>query len=150
MYVDKYLSLFGFRKGYSTQHCLSVMINKWKKAMDSGKLAGELLTDLSKAFDCLNNHELLIEFDKHYSPLTADAQPSLYLIAKLEAYGFHNSSLRYIVISQAGSKELRSTLPLVTGVTSYLEFLSQYWVPYYQYIYINDIFYFINMSDIAN
>ena len=74
MYVDKYLSpsLFGFRKGYSTQHCLSVMINKWKKAMDSGKLAGELLTDLSKAFDCLNNHELLI--------------------AKLEAYGFDNSS----------------------------------------------------------
>ena len=47
-YIDIYLSpfLFGFRKGYSTQHCLSVMVSKWKKAVDSGKLAGALLTDL--------------------------------------------------------------------------------------------------------
>ena len=36
-----------------------VMVNMWKKAIDSGQLAGALLTDLSKAFDCLN-HELLI------------------------------------------------------------------------------------------
>ena len=60
-YVDKYLSplLCGFRKGYSTQHCLSVMLDKWSKALDNGKIAGALLTDLSKAFDCLH-HELLI------------------------------------------------------------------------------------------
>ena len=32
-YVDKYLSpfLFGFRKGYSTEYCLIVMLEKWKK-----------------------------------------------------------------------------------------------------------------------
>ena len=69
-YIDKYLSPFlcGLRKGFSTQH-------RWKKAIDSGKLAGALLTDLSNAFDCLN-HELLI--------------------AKLEAYGFDQLSLTYI------------------------------------------------------
>ena len=35
-YIDKFLSpfLFGFRKGYSTQYCLMVMINKWNQAMD--------------------------------------------------------------------------------------------------------------------
>ena len=76
-YIEQYLSpfLFGFHKGYSTQHCLSVMIDKWKKAMDNRKLAGALLTDLSKSFDCLN-HKLLI--------------------AKLEAYGFDQASLKYI------------------------------------------------------
>ena len=42
VYIDKYLSpfLYGFRKGYSTQHCLTVMLDKWNKAIDNGKLAG--------------------------------------------------------------------------------------------------------------
>ena len=50
---------FGFRKGYSTQYCLLVMLEKWKNAVDKGKCFGALLTDFSKAFDCLS-HELLI------------------------------------------------------------------------------------------
>ena len=76
-YIDKYLSpyLCGFRKGYSTQHCLTVMLEQCKKALYSGNLAAALLTDLSKAFDCIN-HELLI--------------------AKLEAYGFDHESLAYV------------------------------------------------------
>ena len=48
----------GFRKGYSTQHCLLVMLETWKRPVDKGKVFGALLADLSKAFDCLN-HELL-------------------------------------------------------------------------------------------
>ena len=42
LYVEKYLSQFicGFCKGFSTQHCLTVMLDRLKKAMDSGKLAG--------------------------------------------------------------------------------------------------------------
>ena len=76
-YMNKYLShyLCGFRKSYNTQHCLVAMLEKWRKALDKRKLAGALLTDLSKAFDCLN-HELLI--------------------AKLEVYGFDYLSLAYI------------------------------------------------------
>ena len=35
------------------------MLEKWKRSVDSGKTFGALLTDLSKAFDCLD-HELLI------------------------------------------------------------------------------------------
>ena len=77
MYVEQYLSpyLCGFRKGYSTQYCLIIMLERWKKALDNRKIAGALLTDLSKAFDCLI-HELLI--------------------AKPEAYRFHHSALTYI------------------------------------------------------
>ena len=49
----------GFRKGHSTQQCLLAILQKWKRSVDSGKAFGTLLTDLSKAFDCLD-HELLI------------------------------------------------------------------------------------------
>ena len=51
------------------------MIERWKKAFDENKYVGAVLTDLSKAFDCLN-HELLI--------------------AKLEAYGFETEALSFI------------------------------------------------------
>ena len=49
----------GFRKGYSAQHCLLVVIKKFKEAIDRSYEFGALLTDLSKAFDCIN-HPLLI------------------------------------------------------------------------------------------
>ena len=35
------------------------MLEKWKRSVDGGKTFGALLTDLSKAFDCLD-HEFLI------------------------------------------------------------------------------------------
>ena len=79
--IEKYmkgkLSMYqcGFRKGMSAQNCLLFMIEKWRKCLDNQGKTGVLLTDLSKAFDCLN-HELLI--------------------AKLSAYGFDYMSLRLI------------------------------------------------------
>ena len=61
----------GFRKGYTAQHCLLVMIEKFKEAIDRGYEFGALLTDLSKAFDCIN-HPLLIAKLYNYavSPLS--------------------------------------------------------------------------------
>ena len=49
--------LCGFREGYETQHALLRLIETCKKTLDKGGVAGALLMDLSKAFDCLN-HEL--------------------------------------------------------------------------------------------
>ena len=54
----------GFRKGHSAQQCLLVMIEKFKESIDKGHQFGALLTDLSKAFDCID-HKLLIA--KQYS-----------------------------------------------------------------------------------
>ena len=65
----------GFRKGFSAQTCLLVMVEKWRKSIDSGNKSGAVLTDLSKAFDCLP-HDLFI--------------------AKLHAYGFSREALNYI------------------------------------------------------
>ena len=49
----------GFRKGFSAQHCLLAMLEKWKSAVDNKRNFDGLLTDLSKAFDCLP-HDLLL------------------------------------------------------------------------------------------
>ena len=79
-YFDDILSpsQYGFRKGYSTQHCLLVMLEKFKESVDKGNEFGALLTDLSKAFDCID-HKLLI--------------------AKLFWYGVSPSSLNLIFLS---------------------------------------------------
>ena len=60
-YIDKFLSpfLFGYRKGRSTEQYLVTMIEFWRKALDNRSSAGAVLTDLSKAFVCLN-HDLSI------------------------------------------------------------------------------------------
>ena len=51
------------------------MLEKWKRAVDNNKVFGALLTDLSKAFDCIS-HNLLI--------------------AKLNAYGLSLSTLKLV------------------------------------------------------
>ena len=65
----------GFSKGGRTQQCLIALIEKWKSATDKGKSIGALLSNLSKAFDCL---------------------PRELLIAKLHAYRFSLASLRLV------------------------------------------------------
>ena len=76
-FFESILSKFqcGFRKGYGAQHCLLMMLETWKEATDNNKAFGALLTDLSKAFDCLS-HDLLI--------------------AKLHAYGLDLASLKIL------------------------------------------------------
>ena len=39
-------------------HCLLLMIDRWKKAVDSNGVFGAILTHLSRAFDCIC-HDLM-------------------------------------------------------------------------------------------
>ena len=54
-YIDTYLSkhLYGFRKGHNTRNYLLVMMENMKLCIDNHGTAAALLTDLSKAFDCI-------------------------------------------------------------------------------------------------
>ena len=56
---------YGFRKGYSTQHCYLKMLEKLKKCVDKGKVFGGVLTDLSKAFDCLDHKQLTAKLNAY-------------------------------------------------------------------------------------
>ena len=132
-YFEKFMSpyLFGYRKGHSTEQCLLVMLEMWKKALDTKKVAGAILTDLSKAFDCLS-HDLLI--------------------AKLEAYGFGKSALKFIYDYIKDRKQRTK----VNGSYSSWKDL-KYGVPQGSIlgpllfnIFINDIFYFLDKSKMAN
>ena len=64
-----------FQKSFNSQHCLLAMVEKWRKTLDEGIETGAILTDLSKAFDCID-HNLLL--------------------AKLNVYGFEKRSINFI------------------------------------------------------
>ena len=119
-FFDNILSKFqsGFRKGYGTQHCLLLMLEIWKEATDNNKAFGALLTDLSKAFDCLS-HDLLI--------------------AKLHAYGIDIDSLNILQDYLSNRKQrtkvdsfYSSWEAILSGGTS--RFYT--WTIFVQYIYV--------------
>ena len=69
----KYQRRFG--KGLGTQHCLLLMLDKWKKVVDNEEAFVAFSINLSKAVDSLN-HKLLI--------------------AKLHVYSLSLSSLKLV------------------------------------------------------
>ena len=103
-FMENFFAKFqcGFRKGYSAQQCLIALIEKWKSATDKGKSFGALLTDLSKAFDCL---------------------PYELIIAKLHAYGFSLAALRLARIYLSNRKQRTKIMKaIVLGKKSYMKY----------------------------
>ena len=132
-FFDKILSKHqcSFRKGHSTQFSLIVLLKKWKDSAHQGHVFGNLLTDLSKAFDCL---------------------PHNLLIAKLNTYGFDNNAVRF-VYDYLTSRKQRTKISDV--YSSWKEILSgvpqgSMLRPLLSNIDICNLFFIIKNCDIAN
>jgi hypothetical protein len=68
-------NLSGFRKGHSCEHVLIKFVDQCKFSLDNNEFCISVLTDLSKAFDCL---------------------PHPLLLAKLHAYGLDYASCEFM------------------------------------------------------
>ena len=132
-FVQSFLSplLCGFQEGYGTRHALLHFVETCKKSIGSGGVVGAVLTDPSKAFDCLN-HELLI--------------------AKLNAYGFS----RYALLFSHSYVTNREQRVKVNGsFTTWTETLlgvpqGSVFGPILINEYLNDIFMFLEQTKVCN
>ena len=107
------------------------MIEKWVKIVDNKGVFGALLTDLSKAFDCIP-HDLII--------------------AKLAAYGFHIDALKLIHDYLSNRKQRVKVSDTYSSWKDIFYGVPQGSIlgPLLFNMHLCDLFYFLEDSDIAS
>ena len=122
--------VYAYRKNYSTQHVITRLIEEWRAHLDENFVLGAVLTDLSKAFDCIAHD----------------------LIAKLTAYGFSDTALRYIYSYLSNRKQC---VRINNTYSSYQKIISgvpqgSILGPIFFSLSINDLFFFVSNVSLHN
>ena len=130
MVIRFYQQNSGFRKGHPTQHAILNLYKNWQKCLDKSGVAGTVLVDLSKAYDCLP-HDLL---------------------AKLSAYGFDETAIA-LIASYLANRYQR--VKIVSTFSTFLEILrdvpqGSILGPIVFNLFINDLMFFIQETEVCN
>ena len=126
-----HLFLAAYRKSYSTQHMLIRMVEEWKEKLDNNFILGAVLTNLSKAFDCI---------------------PHNLLIAKLSAYGLNSDLLSYIY---SYLKDHKQCVQINTKQSEFDTIISgvpqgSIFRPILYNIFFNNFFFFVPKASVHN
>ena len=123
--------LLAYRRNFSCQNVLLRLIEQWRQHLDSNKIVGAVLVDLSKAFDCLP-HDLLT--------------------AKLQAYGLSREMVKLVYSYLKDRKQAVKVKGFVGILESIISGVPQRSIlcPILFNIFINDLCYFIEGSNLHN
>ena len=125
-----------YRKSFSTERVLNRFLKDWRNKSDNNNVAGAVLTDLSKAFDCILHGGWWL------NPL----------VPKLDAYGFNRDTVAYIYLYLKNRKQFVK----INGTQSYfgdiISGVPQGLIlgPILYTLFFKDFFYFILLATAHN
>ena len=129
--MENYFSPITYKKNYMTQHVITRLVEACRERLDENFVVGTVLTDLSKAFDW-------IAYDL--------------LIAKLAAYGFSDTALRYVYSYLSNRKQYVRINNTYSNYQKIKSGVPQGSIlgPIFFNLSINDLFFFVSDVSLQN